>query len=425
MDKQAASAPISALMDAERRVFANGMVVTLLRNPAAPVVSLRGEIQLGAAHESTDQNGLAIFTGAAINRGTAQRTFQQIADETEAVGASVSAGAGMHTTGLGGRSLSEDLPLIVRLLGEMLREPAFPEQELDRLRGQFLMGLRENEQDTRVRASRALRSMLFPPSHPYSRISSGTAESVAALTRDDLVAFQQRMHPAATTLVVVGDIDPAATFALIEAELGGWQGIGIPPTLDLPPASVLHGAQRANVRLAGKVQSDVIWAVHGPTRLSEDYYAASVANMILGRIGLGGRLGEVIREQRGLAYAIGTSMESDRGAGPWGAIASVAAEDVEQTIDAIVGEIARFLADGPTAEELDDARSAMTGGLALSLETNDGIAATLLGIERYELGADFVARYPAIINALDHDAVLAAARHYLSDQDFAVAVAGP
>ncbi|HMP40989.1 MAG TPA: insulinase family protein [Roseiflexaceae bacterium] len=177
--------------------------------------------------------------------------------------------------------------------------------------------------------------------------------------------------------------------------------------------------------MAGKVQSDVIWAVHGLTRASPDYYAASVANMILGRIGLGGRLGNNVREEQGLAYYCGSSIDADLGAGPWAALAGVHPSNVERTIEAMAHEIRQFAADGPTPDELSDARDYMTGSMVLGLETNDGIAGTLLGIERYQLGLDYVEQYPHLINAIDHDQVVAVARRYLSATDYIVVVAGP
>ncbi|HWQ13467.1 MAG TPA: insulinase family protein, partial [Roseiflexaceae bacterium] len=168
------STPQSSIETATRHVLPNGMVALVQRNEGAPTVSVHGEVRVGAVNEPAEQSGLAAFAGAALIRGTERRTFQEIVAITEALGASVNAGGGMHSSGFGGRSLAEDLPLVLEILADMLRAPTFPSQEVERLRAQFLMGLRENEQDTRVRASRVLRALMFPPAHPYSRLSSGT-----------------------------------------------------------------------------------------------------------------------------------------------------------------------------------------------------------------------------------------------------------
>lgn len=403
----------------------NGMVALVQRNATAPTVSVYGEVRVGAANEPPEKNGLSAFTGAALISGAGHRTFQEIVARTEAVGASVNAGGGMHSTGFAGRSLNEDVALILEILSDMVRAPMFPDEEIERLRGQFLMALREDEQDTSVRASRALRSIMFPPTHPYSRLSRGTIETISTLTREDLLQFHTLYHPAATTIAVVGDIDPAAVMALIERFFGDWQAPGAPPRVTLPDPLPLPDQRRVHIALDGKSQTDVIWAVHGLDRRSPDYYAASVANMILGQLGIGGRLGERVREEQGLAYYCGSSLDADLGAGPWTAMAGVNPAHVERAIDAIVREIKQFAAEGPTEQELADARDFMTGRLAIGLETNDSIASTLLGIERYQLGLDYIERYPAIISSIDRDQVVEVARRYLATDDYAIVTAGP
>ncbi len=415
----------STIETATRHVLSNGMIALIQRNQNTPTVTVRGEVRVGAVHEPAAKSGLAVFTGAALIRGTAQRTFQQIVAETEALGASVNAGGGMHGSGFAGRALAEDLALIMGILADMLRQPTFPAREIERLRSQFLMGLRENEQETRTQASRAARALLFPPEHPYSRLSSGTLATVQSIAREDLAMFHRQYHSAATTIAIVGDVEPWAVIDQLENVFGGWEPQAAAPTTQLPAVPPLQGVRRRDIVLEGKVQSDLIWAVHGLSRTDPDFYAASVANMILGRIGLGGRLGDNVRERQGLAYSCGSSIDADLGAGPWAALAGVNPANVERAIGAIVHEIAQFCADGPTGEELSDARDYMTGSLALGLETNDGIAGTLLGIERYDLGLDYISRYPSIIRGISAEQIVAVARKYLSTEDYVVVSAGP
>jgi zinc protease len=415
----------SSIETAIRHVLPNGIVALIQRNASSPTVSVRGEVRAGAVNEPAARSGLATFTGAALIRGTAKRTFQQIVAETEARGASVNAGGGLHSSSFAGRSLAEDLPLVLEMLADMLATPTFPAQEVERLRGQFLMNLRESEQETRYQASRAARAMLYPAEHPYSRLSSGSIETVQGITREDLAEFHQLYHPAATAIAIVGDVDPPAVIAELERAFGGWEPLGTPPGQELPIVPPLNEIKRRDIAMAGKIQSDIIWAVHGLTRASTDYYAASIANMILGRIGLGGRLGNNVRERQGLAYYCGSNIDADLGAGPWAALAGINPANVERAITAILHEIEQFCADGPTGEELNDARDFMTGSLVLGLETNDGIAGTLLGIERYNLGFDYIARYPGIIRAIGAEQVIEVARKYLSTDRYIVAVAGP
>lgn len=420
IDKQSSGSTIAL-----RYTLPNGLVALIQRNAASPTVSVRGEIRVGAVHERDEQSGLAIFTAAALIRGAGQRTFQEIVSTTESIGASVNAGAGMNAGGFAGRSLSEDLPLVLEILADMLMRPSFPELELERLRSQILMGLRENEQEPRTQASRAVREMLFPPGHPYRRLSSGTLETVEALMRSDLLAFHQLYHPASVRIAIVGDVEPAEVIGLLERTFGTWTSQHQPPEFRLPEPPALHVIKREDIQMAGKSQSDVVWAVHGLKRNADDFYAASMANMLLGRLGMGGRLGENVRERQGLAYYVGSGFEADWGAGPWAALAGVNPENVERTISAILHEIEVFMHEGPSPEELSDAHDFMAGSTVLGLESNDGIASTLLAIERYDLGLDYIARYPAIIRAVTAEEIIAAAQRYLSIDAYVLAVAGP
>jgi zinc protease len=408
-----------------RHVLPNGMVALIRRNPGAPTVSVRGELRVGAAQEPPELGGLAVFTGAALIRGAGGRSFQQIVAETEGRGCSVSAGGGAQASGFSGKALSEDLPLILEILADMLIRPTFPEAEVERLRGQFLTGLRESEQDTGYRASVAARAMLYPPEHPFSRPSSGTLASVAAITREDLASFHGRYHPALSSIAVVGEIDPPAVVAELERRFAEWRPAAPPEPAAIPAAPPLEGARRQDIPMPGKVQADLVWAVHGLRRSAPDYYAAMVANMILGQIGMGGRLGEQVREEQGMAYYCYSDFEADLGAGPWVAAAGVSPENVERAAEAILAEVELFRQEGPTDEEIDDARDYLTGSLVLGLETSDGIAGSLLGIERHGLGLDYIERYPAIIAAVDREQVRAAAQRYLSTESYVLAVAGP
>ncbi len=414
-----------SIATATRHVFPNGLVALVQRNSSAPTVSVRGEVRVGAVSEPVERNGLAVFTGAALIRGAGERTFQQIVAETEERGCSVNAGGGLHSSGFGGKALAEDLPLILAILADMVQRPTFPSVEVERLRGQFLMGLRENEQETSTQASRAVREMLYPTEHPYSRLSSGTVASVQPITRDDLAAFHAHYHPALTSIAVVGDVDPPAVIEALEQTFGSWSNAQPPLTQSLPAVTPLSGIQRRDIPMTGKVQSDVIWAVHGLRRDDADYYPAMLANMILGRLGMGGRLGENVRENQGMAYYCYSGLEADVGAGPWAAAAGVNPDNVERATAAILHEVAQFATEGPTTEELDDARAYLTGSLVLGLETSDGIAGMLLAIERYGLGLDYIARYPAIINGVSREAITDVVQRYLSTENYVIATAGP
>lgn len=410
---------------AMRHTLSNGIVVLMLPNPISPTVSLRGEIRVGSVNELAEKSGLASFTAASLIRGTETRSFQDIVIETETRGCSVHAGGGMHVTGFSGKTLKETLPLVIDILSGIITKPTFPEQEIERLRGIILMNLREYEQETHVQAHRAAREMLFPKEHAYHRLSSGTMETVQSISREDMVAFHQLYVPSTTVLSLVGDFEPDAVIAELEQTFGHWKSNTEAPDQTLPPVGPIDGIQKRTIAMEGKVQSDVLFCVHGMTRNDPDYYKMKVANLILGRIGMGGRLGDNVREEQGLAYHVSSTFQAGTGAGPWMAMAGVSPANVDRAIEAILHEIEQFKEHGPTEEELSDAHAYLTGSLVLGLETNDGIASTMLDIEYYDLGFDFIERYPEMITSVTHEDVVEVARKYLSTENYVLTVAGP
>mgnify|MGYP000635368912 CR=1 FL=1 len=188
-----------------------------------------------------------------------------------------------------------------------------------------------------------------------------------------------------------------------------------------PPAS----AQRREVVIAGKTQSDIVWAVPGVARTDPNYYAAMLGNLVLGQLGLMGRLGENVRDKQGLAYYATSRLDAELGAGPWFISAGVNPASIDKALGGIHEEIELLLESGITEEERSDAVAYLTGSLAISLEANSGIASMLLGIERYKLGLDYIQRYPAIIGAVTLEDIRAAARQYLHTDRYVLGIAGP
>jgi zinc protease len=418
---------VRGIASATHFVLPNGVVLYIQRNDSTPTVIVRGEILIGAVNEPQGKWGLAALTAAALIRGTQNRTFQQIVEQTEALGCSVNASAGRHITTFSGRALKEDLPLVLALLADIIRRPTFPPEEVEKLRGMYLMHMREMEQDTHYQASCAMREMLYPPEHPYSRTTNGTRETLASITTDDMAEFHQLYEPILTSIAIVGDVEPSDVIPMIVREFDDWCGKSTerPTSFVFPTVAPLVGVQRRTIAMAGKTQTDIQWGVHGLDRNNPDFYAAVVGNMILGRLGMGGRLGDHVREKQGLAYSISSGFQAGIGAGPWLAAAGVNPADVERAIAAIISEIEQFKREGPTEEELADARAFLTGILVIGLETNSGVANVLLDMHSYDLGLDYIDRYPDYINGVSREAIVAVARKYLSTENYVLAIAGP
>lgn len=409
-----------------RHVLANGLVVLVRENHSSPSVVVSGYLRCGALHETPAQAGLSSFVSTMLRRGTTTRTFAEINETLEAVGASIGIGGGRHITDFGGKSLTEDLDLMLEILADVLRHPVFPAEHIEKVRGQILTGLQERDNDTRSMASLAFRTALYGQDHPYGRSLAGEKETILPIQQDDLQTFYRSYYgPTGGAIVLVGDVQTDRVIARIDALLGDWAN---PPTAIegvLPTIPALATIERRSIPIAGKTQTDLVLGCVGPLRQSPHYYPAAVGNTILGRFGMMGRLGDNVREKQGLAYYAYSALEAGEGPGPWMAIAGVSPATVARTIDSIVHEIDRMREELVADEELTDSQAFMTGVLPLRLETNQGVADTLSDIERFGLGLDYLNRYPDFINQVTAAEIRAAAQQYLTLDAYVVGISGP
>ncbi len=226
-------------------------------------------------------------------------------------------------------------------------------------------------------------------------------------------------------LALVGAIDPEAAIEQVTAALGDWNN---PVQLKLPTLPGLKPLKKTvtrKVQIPGKSQSDLIIGSSGPARKDPEHMAAALGNSALGQFGMGGRIGDVVREKSGLAYYASSSLNAGIGPGSWCVSAGINPANVQKARDLILQEIIRFIETGITAEELADSQSNFIGRLPLSLESNSGVANALLNIERYELGLEYYRRYPELVRAITPEQVLTAVRKYLDPVRLAIAIAGP
>ncbi len=411
--------------DILRAELPNGITVLARENFTSPAVVVDGIIRGGSLWEPADKAGLANFHSSLLMRGTAQHTFDQLYEEIESIGASMEVSAGGHVYGLDIKSLAEDLPKMLSLLAEVLREPTFPEEHVERVRGQIVTGLQQRAHNTRHMASLKFHELAYPEGHPYGRSISGYLETISAITRDDVVAFQQGFGPRGAIITIVGAVKPEEAVRMVEAAFGDWQNPDQRENPIAPPAPSLASTRKTFVPIPGKTQSDLMLGNPGPARSAPDYLAARMGNSILGVFGLMGRLGDTVREAQGLAYYSYSQLTGGLGPGPWLISAGVDPANVRRAIDSVIAEVRRMVEEPVTPEELADNKSFFKGQLVLGLETNEGVAGSILSMEMYNLGLDYLQNYAALIDAITAEDVLQAARHYLNPDAYALAVAGP
>jgi zinc protease len=411
--------------DIYREVLPNGITVLTRPNFNSPSVVLAGYFEAGALFDPDEKLGLAEYTTISLMRGTKTRTFDDIYNSLESVGASLGLNTGIHKSGFNGRSLSEDLPLLLDLLSEALREPVFPKTEVEKLRAQLLTGLAIRAEDTGDMASMAFDKILFKD-HPYSRPEDGYPETIQTIKRNDLVKFHREHYgPRGMVISIVGAVKPEAAVRQVKRALGSWQAKGQKETPALPPLKTLKKTVSKHHRISGKSQSDLIIGTNGPMRRDPEFMPASIGNNILGQFGMMGRIGDVVREKSGLAYYAYSSLSAGLGPGSWEVNAGVNPQNVKKATDLIVEELKRFVQEGVTADELADTKANFIGRLPLSLESNGGVANALLNIERHDLGLDYYRRYEGLVNEVTADEVLNAARKFINLDRLAMAVAGP
>ncbi len=408
----------------QRHALANGITILVYENFASESVVLSGLVRAGALAESRAQAGKASFAANLLLRGTQQRSFGEIYEALESVGAGLDFSSGRHTTEFAAHALAEDLPLVMDLLAQSLRAPTFPAEQIELVRGQILTGLQIRANDTRHMANLAFRDLLYPH-HPYSQPTEGYPETVAAITREDMTAFHDHYFgPQGMIIGVVGAVKTAVAIAQIERVLGDWQN---PQQHTLPavPAAARPAAMlRRHVDMPDKSQADILLGLPGPLRAAPDYLDAKLMNTILGVFGMMGRIGENVREKRGLAYYAYSHLQGGLGPSPWYASAGVAPDKQDEAVQAILDEIARIQNEMVPEEELADSQAYITGSMPVGLETNGGLVNVLTDMEYYELGLDYLQQYPDLIWEITPERVQMAAQKYLSVEQIAVAVAG-
>ena len=409
-----------------RTELETGAVLLVLENRATPTVSLRASLRAGSYFEPRERPGLARLTAEMLERGSLRRSKLEIAGALESVGAQLEFSADPFAVGIEGRCLAEDLPALVSTLAEVLREPAFPADELEKLKQQQLAAVREQQSNTRVRAYEKFSQLVFDPDNPfYTHTGERLIESIGSTTVEDVRRFYEERYGGRSLVVaIVGDVSAAEVQKQFAESFGEFAG---PESIEIEVADPARaGARRETVLVREKANVDIMLGSAAPLRRdAADYYAATIANSALGESTLSSRLGLQVRDREGLTYGIASRFRAPSlAAGPWYIAVSVNPSNVERAIESSLAVLRDYVERGIGDEELADEKSAAIGSFKVSLSTNAGLAESLWNAEFYRLGADFIDRYPRLIEAVTADEVNAAIRKYFRPDHLTVVVAG-
>jgi zinc protease len=390
------SAPRSVkLPQPVEKTLKNGLrVIVVERSGAAqlPLVTAQLMVRNGAEVDPDNLPGVANMTATLLTEGTATRTAPQIAEEVEALGGSLNAHAGWDASGVSVNVMSARIQQAMAILADVVRNPAFKDEEIERQRQQALdeLSVRLSQPGTIARAVAA--RVLFGAS-PYGHMLSGTPESLERIKREDLARFHQTFYrPDNAVLVIGGDIKAADAFNLAEKLFGDWQK----PAAALPVArfDTQSAAPKARVLVIDKPdagQAAVVLVRRGLKRTDPDYFRGIVTNSVLS--GYSGRLNQEIRIKRGLSYGAASSLDVRRDTGPFTAVTQTKNESGAEVASLLIGEIKRLSSEAVTDAELTPRKSVIIGGFSRALETNDDLVTQISNLALYGINLSEINGY--------------------------------
>ena len=412
----------------QRRVLANGAELLVLENHFNPTVAVSGSLHGGPLFAPAGKRLLASMTAEELAKGTERRTKLEIAEDLESRGASLSFSADVSDPvgmDIAGSALSRDVEMLLDRMIEILRTPVFPAEELEKEKKRIVGSIRQQQDQTGVRAYESAVRRVYPADHPFHRRTGAERiASVEAVTREELADFYRRVYGAGTLqLVVVGDVEASRILDGLSERLASWhRGPHTAlPKVTVPPAS----PARETVLMPDKASADVVMLEPSTlTRADPAFLACTLANSALGQSSLTSRLGVRVRDIEGLTYGIHSSFHAPHVPGPFVITVTVKPESRDAAVASTLDEVGRFLKTGLTKKELAEEKSSRIGKFQVDLASNSGIAQALDAAVYYKLGLDYLDRFPALVQAITREEADAEFRKRVHPDRFTIVSAG-
>lgn len=403
------------------RTLPNGLQVVTLRYATVPKVSVVLTIKSGLAVDPAKHSGLAQFVVDAVQEGTTTRTSPQLRREVFAMGATLTGTAGQDASSLTMRGLADTLPQMLAILADVVRNPTFPQEEVDLLKANTKQQLQAQLASPQFVANKVYRQTLFGE-HPYGRIGA-TLDSVEAIDRAAIVAYHKTHYrPNNAFLIVTGDVAPEAVFAAVQKALGAWERGTVPPP---PPteAPALKGRRIVFVQRPNSVQSSISVGNFTIRRDDPRWYVLQTANQIYGAA-FDSRLVRNIREQKGYTYSPQSQFQAMKQAGLYRAVADVRSDVTGATLKEVYAEIDKFRAGGPEGNELDNTKTYMRGLFLIQNATQAGLTNTLNTMYTFGLPKDYPETFQKTITGLSAEAVKTGAQMLLGSENSVIVIVG-
>ena len=389
-----------------------------------PLVSFRINFVGGANQfEPADKTGLAQIVGQMLTEGTTHRTGDQLSNDLQMLGTSINVGIGAESGQISFQSTSDKFEKTLAILQDVLLNPTFSQEALDRLRGRTLVGLTQLKDRTAGIASLVYPKLLYGSDHPYGRVIS--ENSLKSITRDDLVNFYKAyFQPGRAIITVVGDVKPDAVKAAVEKDLAGWTRGGTMPAFNYPALPAPKATTIYLVDKPGAAQSTFSIGEVGPPRGTPDYYALRVMNEMLGVL-FQSRLNHNIREVKGYSYGVNSSYAFGRGPGPFRA-----GGDIKTAVtDSALIEFMKELRDirgprPPTDDELEQAKASLVQSLPEAFASVSGVNGAIANVYTQGLPEDYYQQFARDVNAVTKDDVVRVAQKYIDPDHLAILIVG-
>jgi zinc protease len=416
------AAPIAATLPqpVETRL-ANGLRVVTVERHGLPIVTAALIATGGGATDPAARAGAAELTATLLTRGTTTRSATDIARQIEALGGSIAGGADRDGASVSLTVKSDQLAAAMPILADVAMHPAFAAAEVERARTQAIDAVTVALKSPGDLAGMVAGRAVFGTG-PYAAPLTGTPSSLKAITPADIArSYAGTWAPAQTTLVMVGDITPAAASALATAQLGHWQGKAATIAAPSPVTAATPRVIVVDMPSAG--QAGVVVARAGIARSDPRYYPLSVGNTVLGG-GFSSRLSQEIRIKRGLAYTAGSGIAARRLGGSVVAQTQTKNPSAAETVQLIAAEMTRMGREPVPAPELEARKAVLIGGFGRAIETTDGIADIVGDLAMQGVPLDEIGRYAARIEGVDAAAVQKAAAALLDPSVASIVVVG-
>lgn len=371
----------------------NGLRVLLVENHSLPVVTARFLVDAGAMREPAEKNGLAVLTGNLLSEGARGLTGAQIAEQMADIGAQFGTLGNDGSAYVAVTSLTNVFPRAISLAASTLTDPTFSQSDFDRLRTQTIASYQRSQSTVEGLGSRIFNMAIFDPSTPYSRPSAGTAASLGTLTRDEVVAWHHSMYsPKNTTLILIGDLTPAAARSVAQQAVGSWNT----PAPSLSPfvgkALPMTTNRVILVDRPGSVQSAIYVGQPSVGYESPDVLSLVATAQVLGG-GFSSRMNMNLREKHGWSYGAFSTYSPLKGTGAFYVRSTVRTNATDSSLAEAVREVRRIVAEPVPATELSDAVTNVVSSFPSSVQTVQGLMGRLTNVVVYGLPLDYYSTY--------------------------------